>query len=93
MKDTTRTAITAILAADESIDPALAREALALLDRGREAEVRVVPHAEAARRLGVTDRTLRNWVASGRLRAVYGTEAAHRSVGISAESLRLAVNG
>lgn len=96
MKDTTRTAIAAILAADDTVSPAAADAALALLSRdGAPArEARVVPFAEAAQRLGgVSTRTLRNLRERGRLTFVYSTDAAKRALGVSEQSLLAAVGG
>lgn len=95
MKDTTRTAIAAILAADDSVPPQAAEDALALLARdGAPAERRIVPFDEAARRLGgVTTRTLRNLRERGRLTFVYSTDAARRALGVEETSLLRAVGG
>ncbi len=96
MKDTTRTAIAAILAADDTVPPQAAADALALLARGGApaTERRVVPFDEAARRLGgVTTRTLRNLRERGRLTFVYSTDAAKRALGVEETSLLRAVGG
>ena len=96
MKDTTRTAIAAILAADDTVPPQAAADALALLARGGEpaTERRVIPFDEAARRLGgVTTRTLRNLHAAGRLTFVYGAGDRKRAIGVEERSLLRAVGG
>lgn len=96
MKDTTRTAIAAILAADDTVAPAAADAALALLARdGAPApDARVVPFAEAARRLGgVSTRTLRNMRERGRLTFIYSKEDGTRALGVSERSLLAAVGG
>jgi len=96
LKDTTRTAIAAILAADDTVPPQAAADALALLARGGApaTERRVVPFDEAARRLGgVTTRTLRNLRDCGRLRFVYGSGLRHRALGVAEDSLAAAIGG
>jgi hypothetical protein len=73
MKNTTKNAILAILATDETVNPATADHALAVLEGGEMPRPlgRVIRTREAARILGVTTKTLRNWTKAGTLVPVY----------------------
>lgn len=90
MKSTTKQALAAILAADETVEAKLALEALALLERGgaRPADDRALTEKQVAERLGVTGRTVRRMRAAGAIRPVYGTGEGLRCIGYSEESVR-----
>ena len=94
MTKNTRTALTAILAADATIPQEQADAALKVLE-GRAGPVEVgavVRTSEAARLLGgVTTKTLRAWAARGRLVPVYGSEG--RRIGYTAESVKALIDG
>ena len=73
MQDTTRTALTAILAADPTVSRPAATRALSILD-GADAPHpmgRILRTTEAARLCGVTTKTLRAWSKAGVLVPVY----------------------
>ena len=73
MRESTKTALSAILAADESIPNEAAKRAMAILEGGETPRPlgRVIRTTEAARLLGVTTKTLRNWTKGGALVPVY----------------------
>ncbi|MBQ7252149.1 MAG: helix-turn-helix domain-containing protein [Kiritimatiellae bacterium] len=90
----TKTAIAALLAADGSIPKETQTRALALLGG---AEVprplgRVIRYAEAARLLGVTRKTLREWAKAGALEGVYRAGSNVRA-GFTEASVRALVEG
>ena len=95
MTKNTRTALTAILAADGTISPEAADAALKVLDgKGNPAAAvgAVIRTKEAVRLLGgVTTKTLRAWAADGRLVPVYGSKS--RRIGYTAASVRALVEG
>lgn len=95
MTKNTRTALTAILAADGTITQEAAAAALKVLDgKGSPAVAvgAVIRTPEAARLLGgVTTKTLRAWAADGRLVPVYGSNT--RRIGYTAESVRALIEG
>lgn len=90
MKSTTKQALAAILAADETVEAKLALEALALLERGgaRPADDRALTEEQVSERLGVTGRSVRRLRAAGAIRPIYGTGDGRRCIGYSEESVR-----
>ena len=95
MTKNTRTALTAILAADGTITQEQTNAALKVLEgKGDPAgEVgAVVRTREAARLLGgVTTKTLRLWAKSGRIVPVYGSDKCR--IGYTAASVRALIEG
>ena len=91
MKNTTKQALAAILAADETVDQRLALEALATLERGGAAppEDRTLTEEQVAERLGgITGRSVRRLRVAGAIRPIYGTGDGHRCIGYSEASVR-----
>lgn len=82
MTQNTRDAVRAILAADSTVPPSLAADALKLL-AGNEPEAaplpRVVRTREAIALLGVTQKTLRRWSDAGILVPVYAGKTPFRT--------------
>jgi len=73
MKPTTKTALAALCAADDTISEERAKAALRLLDGDETARPfqRVIRTTEVARLFGVTTKTLREWAKAGALVSVY----------------------
>lgn len=72
MKETTRTALQALIAVDETIPKKLGLKALAILggtDTGEELD-RPISYREAAEMLNCPTRTLRDWVRRGVIRTI-----------------------
>lgn len=92
MKEATKMAIRAILAADES---ASAEERAAIeraLEGARPSEGerrigRILKAEDVSKKLGVSTRSLRNWRDAGRLTAVYGAGRHKRAIGFTEESV------
>lgn len=94
MNQTTKTAITAIIAADASIPKEAAQRALSIL-AGNEAPRpvgRVLRTTEVAKLCGVTTKTLRLWAANGILVPVFGPGRKLRT-GYTEESVRAIIEG
>ena len=94
MQDTTRTALTAILAADPTVSRPAATRALSILD-GADAPHpmgRILRTTEAARLCGVTTKTLRAWSKAGVLVPVYAGQNKLRT-GYTEASVRAVLEG
>ena len=94
MQTTTKTALTAILAADASIPKEAAQRALSIL-AGNEAPRpvgRVLRTTEVAKLFNVTTKTLRLWAENGILVPVFGPGRKLRT-GYTEESVRAVIEG
>ena len=87
----TEQALRAIIAMDPSIGQEAADTAIASLKGSGGADRRVLRPSEAADRLRVSTRTLRNWVRSGRIRAVSSGGDNPRAIGYDPESVDAAM--
>lgn len=95
MQTATKTIVAAALAADASVPPRLAHNALKLLDGDDTDAVplgRVVRTREACERFGVTSKTLRLWALQGMLVPVYGGQTKRRT-GYTEASVRAILAG
>ena len=94
MKETTKTAIAAILDADGTVANATLKAIRRLLngDEEREPMGRVIHPKEAASICGVTTKTIRDWTKNGGLVPVYGPNK-KRVTGYTEESVRALVAG
>ncbi len=94
MQATTKTAISALLAADGTVDKKAAKHALAILDGGDTPRPmgRILRTTEAARLCGVTTKTLRAWAKAGALVPVYAGDNKLRT-GYTEESVRAVLSG
>ena len=95
MTSNTREAVRAILAADSTITPEEAGEAIKLLSGKVDKEKplpRVVKSREAARLCGVTTQTLRQWAREGIIQPVYAGRNVAR-LGYTQESIRALLDG
>ncbi len=94
MQNSTKTAVSAILAADASITKETAQRALSIL-AGNEVSRpvgRVLRTTEVAKLCGVTTKTLRLWAANGILVPVFGPGRKLRT-GYTEESVRAIIEG
>lgn len=99
MRDTTKAAITALLAADLTCTKA-EREAIAAALAGKPAPAqaqapmdRVLSRAEAARILGVRPHTVTDYARQGRIRPIRCGRKGARAVGYSAASVQALIGG